>query len=164
MCQMPTIQNQPRLHDKVFTFRTNRIISAFCNPIDEEKLAELEPCCQYISVILGKDEAGKKGDYNTKISNLIYDHLRPPDKSNPDWNIHWLRYERGAEIHICPEMHNITDFLDETIGLPLNKHLKPFEIKRFARKLITLFVDLLPVFEKVLKEDGDYLKNPKGQI
>lgn len=40
MCQMPTIESQPRLRDKVFTIRTCRIISAFENEIDEEKLAE----------------------------------------------------------------------------------------------------------------------------
>lgn len=120
-------------------------------PLTVETLKEflLEPAILYIESLNGIN-GERRADYHQYLSNFIYDFLQPPNTKNKNWNHHWLYDCRGSNIHTSNYMLDITDFLDESIGLPLHRKLKHFEVKLYARKLVNALIQSLEKFRENL--------------
>jgi hypothetical protein len=115
-------------------------------------LAELKeklfyPASQYVQICNGFSGRGEnKGHYHNHICNTIYDFLFPSNLPES-----WRKDYRGCEIREAST--DITDCLDEQIGLPLERRLSEREIKIYTYKFINKLIENLDLFKKTVEQE-----------
>ena len=117
------------------------------NKLEKLRRAVFYPACQYVRICNGHSEVGEfKADYHKFICNAIYDYLFP--SASPT---EWLQDCRGTDIREATL--DITDFLDEQIGLPLDRPLTARETKIFGNKFISKLFENLEMFREAVENE-----------